>query len=144
MLNDVSAKRNGGQNRSKSILILDEDGQNSRNLKQSLKSSGYRIELRHSVSDFRIAQLDLAGFDLVVCDIDNGLGVWKFLLDRIHSRKLFTQLILISRKSRQSEWYEALQLGVFDFVIKPYSAVEVSRIVSSAFLINYSERFQIA
>ncbi len=144
MLNSVSSKRIESVYRSKSILILDEEGQASQNLKQSLEKSGYRTELHHSIGDFRIAELDLAGFDLVICDFDNGLGVWKFLLDRIHTQKLLTQLVVISKKARESEWYEALQLGVFDFLIKPYSTPEVLSIVSSALLMNYSRKFQTA
>jgi DNA-binding NtrC family response regulator len=144
MLNSVPSRRNGRKKRSKSILILNEEGHATQTLKQCLEGSGYQIDLRHSISDFRIAELDLAGFDLVICDSDNGLGVWKFLLDRIHSQKLLTQLVVISKKARESEWYEAIQLGVFDFLIKPYSTHEVLRIVSSALLMNYSRKFQTA
>lgn len=144
MLNSVTSKRNGSLYRSKSILILVEEGQATRTLKQRLEGLGHRIDFRHSISDFQIAELDLTGFDLVICDSENGLGVWKFLLDRIHSQKLLAQLVVISKKARDSEWYEALQLGVFDVLIKPYSTHEVLRIVSSALLVNYSRKFQTA
>jgi DNA-binding NtrC family response regulator len=144
VLNSVPSRRNRSENCYKSILILDEEFQAGENLKQILEGSGYRIDLRRSISDFRIAELDLAGFDLVICDSENGLRLWNFLLDRIHSQKLLTQLVVISKKARGSEWFEALQLGVFDFLVTPYSTNEVLRIVSSAFLMNYSQKFQTA
>jgi len=142
MLNRVPSNRKESLCRSKSILILDEEGQAAQTLKQCLEGSGYQIDLRHSTSNFQIADLDLAGFDLVICDSDSGVGVWKFLLDRIQTQKLLTQLVLISRKARESEWYEGLQRGVFDFLIQPYSTNEVLSIVSSALLMNYSRKFQ--
>ena len=144
MVQYISSKRCKNQERAKSILILDEEYQGSLYLRQSLESSGYRIVLHHPVGDFQIAELNLAEFDLIICDSDNGLGVWRFLLDRIRSRKLVTQLVLTSRKAGESEWYEALQLGVFDFLVKPYSMSEVLRITSNALSMNYSHKFRTA
>jgi hypothetical protein len=76
--------------------VLDEDEQSSQYLKESLGDLGYQVDLRQSISDFQIAELDLARFDLVICDSDIGLGVWKFLLNRIRLQRLDTHLVLAS------------------------------------------------
>ncbi len=144
MVEFISSQQSDNQERGKLILILDEEYQSSLDLRQTLESSGYRTTLHHSLSDFQIAELDLTEFHLIICDSDNGLGVWRFLLDRIRSKGLVTQLVLTSRKKGESEWYEALQLGVFDFLVKPYSMSEVLRIASNALSINYSQKFQTA
>jgi DNA-binding NtrC family response regulator len=129
---------------SKSLLVLDEDESSSQDLKQRLEDVGHRIELRPSIGDFPMAKLDLAKFDMVICDSDNGQGVWKFLLARIRVQRLNTQLVLTSQKAAETEWLEALQLGVFDLLVKPYSKSEVLRITANALTTKYSHNFKTA
>jgi len=62
-------------------------------------------------------------------------------LDRIRSQKLRTQLVLTSRKAAESEWLEALQVGVFDLLPKPLSKSEVQRVAANALSMNYNGNF---
>jgi len=67
--------------------------------------------------------------------------VWKHLLDRIRAQRLDTQLILTSRTAAEREWLEALQVGAFDLLAKPYLKSEVLRVTSNALAMNYNRRF---
>src|SRR5262245_21454203 len=107
--------------RSKFIMVLDEDEKSRRVLEESLEGSGHHTESFRCLSDLQITEFNFARFDLVICDLDSGLAVWKNLLDRIRRQRLDTQLVLTSRKAAEQEWLEALQLGAFDLLLKPYS-----------------------
>ncbi len=128
----------------KSILVLDGDQDSSWELKLSLEGSGYRVDWCNWPGNSQIAASNLADFDLVICDLDNGLGVWKLLLDWIRAQRLDTQLVLTSRQAAEREWLEALQLGVFDLLIKPYSRSEILRVTGNALTMNYNSRFKTA
>ena len=144
MKQSPNSNSNGTIPGSKSILVLDEEEQSSRHLKESLESLGHQVDLRQSINDLQIAELDLTKSDLVICDSDAALGVWKFLLNRIRSLRLDTQLVLTSRQAGESDWLEALQLGVFDLLVKPYSKSEVLRVTLNALTMNYNQRFMTA
>ena len=141
---NLQLNSNGSLPGSKLILVLDEEEESSQQLKQSLEDLGHRIDVHPSMSDFQIAELDLAKFDLVICDLDNGPGLWRFLLERIRELRLDTQLVLTSQKAAETEWLEALQLGVFDFLVKPYSKSEILRVTANALTMNYNRMFKTA
>ena len=126
---------------SRSILVVDEEEQTSQHLSESLASLGHQVDFLQSVVDFQLADLDLTKFDLVICDSETALGVWRLLLARIRSQRLRTQLVLTSRKAEESEWLEALQLGVFDLLPKPLSKSEVQRVAVNALAMNYNSNF---
>jgi len=125
-------------------MVLDEDEESRLALQQSLDELGHRTEQFSSLSDRQIPEFDLAKFDLVICDLDNGSGVWKHLLDRIRMQRLDTQLVLASQKAAEREWLEALQLGAFDLLVRPYSKSEVRRVITNALAMNYNRQFTTA
>lgn len=69
---------------------------------------------------------------LVICERDLPLGDWKDLLE--HSQKLADPpfLIVTSRHADDYLWAEALNLGAYDVLCKPFSSSEVMRVVSEA------------
>ena len=95
----------------RSIMVLDEDEKSRQILERNLAESGHRTESLPCLSDLQIPEFDLARFDLVICHLDNGLRVWKGLLDRIRAQRLDTQLVLTSQKAAEREWLEALPAG---------------------------------
>jgi DNA-binding NtrC family response regulator len=136
-----SACADGDPTGVKSIMVLDEDEESRTTLEQSLDELGHRTTLFLSLSDLQIPEFDFAGFDLVICDLDKTPGVWKHLLNRIRAQRLGTQLILTSRTAAEREWLEALQVGAFDLLAKPYLKSEVLRVTSNALAMNYNRRF---
>jgi DNA-binding NtrC family response regulator len=71
---------------------------------------------------------------VVLCERDLVSSTWKEMLEQL---RLFPQppsLIVTSRLADGYLWAEAINLGVYDVLAKPFDKDEVIRIVSSAWL----------
>jgi len=69
---------------------------------------------------------------IVICDCDVLPATWQELLDRISLLPNPPLLIVTSRLADERLWAEALNLGAWDVLAKPFDADEVQRIVSIA------------
>jgi len=69
---------------------------------------------------------------IVICDCDASLGSWNAMLDQISLLPDPPLLIVTSRLADERLWAEALNLGAWDVLAKPFEADEVIRIVSIA------------
>jgi DNA-binding NtrC family response regulator len=69
---------------------------------------------------------------MVVCDRDRMADTWKDLLDRFAGLSRPPLLIVASRMADDRLWAEALNLGAYDVVAKPFDAAEVGRIAGLA------------
>ena len=71
---------------------------------------------------------------LVICEADLLPGTWTQLLDEIRLLSLQPLLIVTPRIADDYLWAEALNLGAYDVLAKPFDLTEVTRILSSAWL----------
>ncbi|MGO9255725.1 MAG: response regulator [Bryobacteraceae bacterium] len=69
---------------------------------------------------------------IVVCDSDLAPGTWGEMLDHISLLPDPPLLIVSSRLADDRLWAEALNLGAWDVLAKPFDTEEASRIVSFA------------
>lgn len=69
---------------------------------------------------------------IVFCESDMLPGTWRDMLERISLLPDPPLLIVTSRQADERLWAEALNLGAFDVLAKPFDATEVIRIVSLA------------
>jgi len=69
---------------------------------------------------------------VVICDCDVSPGTWREMLDHISLLPDPPLLIVTSRLADERLWAEALNLGAWDLLAKPFDADEVMRIVSVA------------
>jgi len=69
---------------------------------------------------------------IVICDCDITPGTWREMLDHISLLPDPPLLIVTSRLADERLWAEALNLGAWDVLAKPFDENEVSRIVSVA------------
>jgi DNA-binding NtrC family response regulator len=69
---------------------------------------------------------------IVICDCDITSGTWEEMLDHISTLPDPPLLIVTSRLADERLWAEALNLGAWDVLAKPFDANEVTRIVSVA------------
>jgi DNA-binding response OmpR family regulator len=67
-------------------------------------------------------------------------GTWRELLDLLKFLPEPPFLIVTSRTADKRLWAEALNLGAYDVLAKPFDRTEVSRIVSLAWL-HWSEQY---
>ena len=71
---------------------------------------------------------------VVICESNLQSGTWKDLLERIGRLRQPPLLIVTSRLADSRLWAEALNLGAYDVLAKPFDKKEVARIVSLAWL----------
>jgi DNA-binding response OmpR family regulator len=71
---------------------------------------------------------------VVVCESDLQPGTWKEVLDELSALPDPPFLIVTSRLADDRLWAEALNLGAYDVLAKPFDVMEVTRIVSMAWL----------
>jgi DNA-binding NtrC family response regulator len=71
---------------------------------------------------------------IVLCDNDRQPDGWKHLLDRFAEIAQRPMVIVTSQMADEKLWAEALNLGAWDVLSKPFSVEEVSRIAVLACL----------
>jgi DNA-binding response OmpR family regulator len=71
---------------------------------------------------------------VVITEADLPLGTWKDVLEVIAFLPSPPILIVASRLADQYLWAEALNLGTYDVLAKPFDRVEVIRVVRAACL----------
>lgn len=71
---------------------------------------------------------------IVLCDRESKNGNWKDVLDAVGQFQAPPLLIIASRTADEYLWAEALNLGAYDVLSKPYHPAEVIRVLSMAWL----------
>jgi DNA-binding response OmpR family regulator len=69
---------------------------------------------------------------LVICESELGEHTWKKVLKEIHNLPYPPLLIVTSRLADDYLWAEALNLGAYDVLAKPFDPMEVTRTIESA------------
>jgi hypothetical protein len=71
---------------------------------------------------------------IVLCERDSMAGNWKDVLESVSRFPSPPMVIVASRTADEYLWAEALNLGAYDVLAKPYHPVEVVRVFSMAWL----------
>jgi len=71
---------------------------------------------------------------LIVCEHDLLPGTWIQLLDEIRLLSIPPLLIVTSRVTDGYVWAEAINMGAYDVLAKPFDRTEVTRVLSAAWL----------
>ena len=97
----------------------------------------------HSALSLRSASVFLRAHivPLVICEHDLMPGTWTQLLDEIRLLSIPPFLIVTSRVADDYLWAEALNMGAYDVLAKPFDVTEVTRILSSAWL-HWEQQFR--
>lgn len=87
-----------------------------------------------------ITDIEFGAFAVVLCDSDEGDHVWRLVLEEISRVPSPPLLIVTSRLADERLWAEALNLGAWDVLAKPWNREEVRRTMQTAWL-HWSERY---
>jgi DNA-binding response OmpR family regulator len=71
-------------------------------------------------------------FEVVVCERDLSPGSWKDVLEQVTILPDPPSLIVTSRLADERLWAEALNLGAYDVLAKPFDRTEAMRVVGAA------------
>jgi DNA-binding response OmpR family regulator len=110
-------------------------------LKQILHYSGWslpsdsRWELNESLTlTSAVSVLRQQPIPVVICESDLQPGTWREMLEQVGCLPSPPLLIVSSRLADERLWAEALNLGAYDVLAKPFDKSEVIRTVTSAWL----------
>ncbi len=115
----------------KTILVVDDDRDTCWLLSQVLGSYGYCIK---TVSDGRsaLAELSNASPELVLLDLNlpeiDGMGV----LEEIRKRNKDVIVIILSGYGDTKRVVNAMKLGAFDYITKPFNNKELAALIKNA------------
>jgi len=104
------------------ILVVDDEVNLAKTLKQGLESEGFIVDIAHNGEDALWAATE-QGYDLVVLDLMlpklNGYKV----VERLRHRGVWTPILMLTAKDGEHDQADALDLGADDYLTKPFSFV---------------------
>jgi DNA-binding NtrC family response regulator len=113
------------------VLIVDDDAAMREALEVVFSAAGHACELAQDA----FAALEVVGrqtFDVVLCDVVmDGMSGLE-LLDRVKRTHPALPFIVITGAGGVPQAVDAIKRGAFEYVVKPCSATELTRIVESA------------
>jgi CheY-like chemotaxis protein len=96
-------------------------------------NSKWRLKTRSTIES-ALALLRKSRISVVLCERDLLPGTWRDLLEQLAQLPDPPALVVTSRVADDSLWAEALNLGAYDVLSKPFDGEEVVRVVSLAWL----------
>lgn len=113
------------------ILVVDDDVRIRELLTKTLQSQGHVITTAanglEALGIIHAHQFDLAILDLVLPQVD-GLG----LLSIIRQRRPQTMVVMVSSQANSNAVSQALKLGAYDFLKKPFQTQELLNVANAA------------
>lgn len=113
------------------ILVVDDEASMRELLVIMLKREGYHVE---DASDGKVALEVLQGndFDLVISDIQMPRMTGIDLIRRIREQELDVVVMMITAFSTTEQAVEAMKLGAYDYITKPFKNDEIRLVVKNA------------
>ncbi len=114
------------------VLILSPSDDDHAVLDQILDTPDWSVQHAPSVL-FALRQLRRdPRVSVVVCECDLRPETWKEMLENLKLLSDAPALVVVSRVADEQLWAEALNLGAYDVLAKPFDVVEVRRVLTSA------------
>ena len=79
-----------------------------------------------------LTHIALREFAVIICEQKLVSGSWKDVLNHVRSVPHPPLVVVTSRLADERLWAEALNLGAYDVLAKPFDATEVRRVVGLA------------
>jgi len=126
----VSLSEDSGHTTSR-VLILDTDEKVLDICERILASEGFEVKLTRSVNE-ALEELEADFFDVVVADIDMPEMGGKDLLKEIKNRQPEVSVILTAPFKSTEEAIEAVKMGAYDYIPKPFGPHQILLMVYTA------------
>ena len=106
------------------LLVVEDEKRIADFVRRGLESSGYAVDCADTagaaLSCVQTTDYDLLILDLMLPDMD-GLK----LLEKIRNRKVSPPVLILSARDRVEDRVHGLELGADDYLVKPFSFVEL-------------------
>ena len=113
------------------LLVVDDEASICEFLTLLFHDEGYAVESAASVEDAR-QQLDERSYDLVLCDILMPDGSGLDLLREVKQGEAHTAVIMMTAYTTTKSAIEAMKLGAYDYISKPFDVEELKVVVQRA------------
>ncbi len=113
------------------LLVVDDERSILDFLRLLFESEAYEVTTSPSVTDAR-RELAERGFDLVLCDILMPDGNGLDLLKEIKERDVHASVIMMTAYTSTKSAIEAMKLGAYDYISKPFDVEELKVVVQKA------------
>lgn len=111
------------------ILVADDEPLIRKSLYEILRADGYYASMAADGED-ALNKIEEKGFDIVITDLKMPGISGMELLKKIKSKKLHTEVILITGYGNIEDAVEAMKIGAFDYVTKPIVDSEIKIIIN--------------
>ena len=119
------------------VLIVDDEPQMLIAMNETIRREGYSIATAGSGVE-ALQRLKDSQFRLVITDLRMPQVTGLDLLREVKSVSPRTQVVLVTAHGTVNNAVEAMKLGAFDYLLKPFSAMDLQGIVRRAIKKNES------
>jgi DNA-binding NtrC family response regulator len=113
-------------------LLVAEDEANLRLvIQKELKRLGYRVDVAPD-GEAALRRLEEGNVDVLLCDINMPRMDGMELLRRVHERPNPPEVIMLTGHATVETAIEAMKLGAYDYLSKPYRITELDALVKQA------------
>ena len=120
------------ENKASARLLIAEDEANLRLvLQKELQRLGYRVQAA-SDGEAALRRLEESNVDVLLCDINMPRMDGMELLRRVHERPNPPEVIMLTGHATVETAIEAMKLGAYDYLSKPYRITELDALVKQA------------
>ena len=113
------------------LLVVDDEESLAEFLRLLFEKEGYDVRIANSVAEAR-QQFGTRTFDLVLCDILMPDGNGLELLKEIKEKQPATAVIMMTAYASNQSAIEAMKLGAFNYISKPFNVEELTVVASGA------------
>lgn len=114
-----------------SLLVVSESEQPHIYVRNLLRKLNWSVDSAFSHAH-AAALIGENEFAVVLCDCELENGVWRELLESVHSRPRPPRFLVFCRFADVALWAEVLNLGAWDLLMYPFDAQEVVRTCAMA------------
>jgi DNA-binding NtrC family response regulator len=113
------------------ILIAEDEANLRMVLQKELERLGYRVQAAPD-GDAALRRLEESNVDVLLCDINMPKIDGMEVLRRVHERPNPPEVIMLTGQATVETAVEAMKLGAYDYLTKPYSITELDVRVKQA------------
>ena len=119
------------EQRAPRILIAEDEANLRLVLQKELERLGYRVQAAPD-GDAALRKLEESNVDVMLCDINMPRIDGMEVLRRVHERPNPPEVIMLTGQATVETAVEAMKLGAYDYLTKPYSITELDVRVKQA------------
>lgn len=119
------------ENRAARLLVAEDEANLRLVIQKELQRLGYRVDVAAD-GEAALRRLEESNVDVLLCDINMPRMDGMELLRRIHERPNPPEVIMLTGHATVETAIEAMKLGAYDYLSKPYRITELDALVRQA------------